>query len=88
MSLAKATPEGLKDHGYKRITLRKHPLIPYVPEKDSLQETLSALKAKSLKTQISKGTELQVPTWHFGMCKAFLMHVRSALDAIKERGHF
>ncbi len=43
-----------------------------------------ALKAESLKTQIGKGTKLWVPTWHSGMCKAFLIHVGSALDAIEK----
>jgi hypothetical protein len=88
MSLAKAAPEGLKDGECKRITLRKCPLIPYVPETDSVQETVYALKAESLKTQISKGMDLRVSFWHSGTHKAFLMHVGSTLDAIKKRGHF
>ncbi len=83
MSLVKAAPEGLKDHECKRITLvRKHPLIPYVPKKDSVQETVSAHKAVSLKTQIGEGTELRVSIWHSGTREAFLMHVGSAMDAI------
>jgi hypothetical protein len=49
---------------------------------------VSALKAESLKTQIGKGTELQVPIWHSRTCKAFLIHMGSVLDAIKKRGHF
>jgi hypothetical protein len=58
MSLAKAIPKGLKDCKCKRITLCKCPPIPYVPNKDSVQERIPALKAESLKTQIDKGTEL------------------------------
>ena len=58
LSLAKAACKGLKDHKCKKIILCKWPKIPYVPKKDSVQETLSALKAESLKTQISKGTKL------------------------------
>jgi hypothetical protein len=58
MGLAKATPKGLKDRKCKNITLLKLPPIPYVPEKDCVQETVSALKGESLKTQISKGAEL------------------------------
>ncbi len=50
MSLAKAAPEGLKDPECKKITSREPPLIPYVPEKDCVQETVSAFKAESLKT--------------------------------------
>jgi hypothetical protein len=49
---------------------------------------VSALKAESLKTQISKGTELQVPIWHSGTHNTFLIHMGSSLDAIKKRGHF
>jgi hypothetical protein len=88
MSQVKAAPEGLKDHECKRITLQKCPPIPYVPKEDSVQKTVSALKAESLKTQIGKGTELRVSIWNSGICKAFLMHMRFALDAIKKRGHF
>jgi hypothetical protein len=58
MSLAKAAPEGLKNCECKRITLCECPLIPYVPKKDSVQETVSALKTGSLKIQIGKGMEL------------------------------
>jgi hypothetical protein len=66
MSLAKAAPEGLKDCKCKRITLHKCPLIPYVPEKDSVQEMVSVLKTESLKTQIGVGMELPVSIWHSG----------------------
>ncbi len=38
MSLAKATPDGLKDRESKKMALRKRPPIPYVPEKDNVQE--------------------------------------------------
>ena len=53
-----------------------------------MQETVSSLKAESLKTQIGVGTELQVSIWHSRTRKAFLMHVGSAMDAIKKQGHF
>ncbi len=84
MSLAKAALDGLKDRKCKRITLSKHPWIPYVPKKDSVQETVSAFKAESLKTQIGEGMKHQVPIWRSGMHKAFLIHLGSALDAIKK----
>jgi hypothetical protein len=32
--------------------------------------------------------ELQVPIWRFGMREAFLIHVGSALEAIKKKGRF
>jgi hypothetical protein len=53
MSLAKAVPKGIKDRESKRFTLRECPPVPYVPEKDPVQETVSALKSdQSLKTTI------------------------------------
>jgi hypothetical protein len=68
----------------------KCPLVPYVPEKDPVQETVSALKDQSLKTttMIGEDTALHLSIWHTRMRKAFLMHVGSTLDAIKKQGHF
>ncbi len=86
MSLAKNAPKGLKDCECKKITLPNRPPISYVPEKDCVQDTVSALKAESLMTKIGKGVELWVPIWHSGMRKAFLLQVGSALDAIEKKG--
>jgi hypothetical protein len=87
MSLAKAVPKGIKDRKCERFALQKCPPVPYVPEKDPIQETFSALKSdQSLKTTIGVDAELRLPIWHCGTRKAFLMHVSSALDAIKT-GH-
>ncbi len=61
MSLAKAVPEGIKDNECKRFALRKPPLVPYVPEKDPIQETVSALKSdQSLKTTNGEDAELRL----------------------------
>jgi hypothetical protein len=78
MSLAKAAPNGLKDCKCKKIALRERPPIPYVPKKDSVQETVSSFKDNHLKTLINEGTKLRVPIWHSGMRKAFLIHMGSA----------
>jgi hypothetical protein len=78
MSLAKAAPDGLKDCECEKMALHKRPVIPYVPEKDSVQETVSSYKDNHLKTLINKGTELRAPIWHSGTCKAFLIHVGTA----------
>jgi hypothetical protein len=60
-----------------------------VPEKDPIQEMVSALKSdQSLKTTIGEDAELHLPIWHCGTCKAFLMHVSTALNAIKKRCTF
>ena len=89
MSLAKAVPKGIRDKECKRFALQERPPVPYVPEKDSVQEMVSALKSdQSLKTTIGEDAELRLPIWHCGMCKAFLMHVSTALNAIKKWSTF
>ncbi len=61
----------------------------YVPEKDLIQEMASALKSdQNLKTAIGEDAELHIPIWHTGTCEAFLMHLITALNAIKKRGTF
>jgi hypothetical protein len=89
MLIAKAVLEVIKDCVCKRFALQERPLVPYVPEKDPVQETVSLLKSdQSLKTTIRADAELYLPIWHCRMCKAFLMHVSSALNMIKKRGTF
>ena len=88
MSLAKAAPDSLKNHKCKKMALRERPPIPYVPEKDSVQDTFSSFKDNHLKMLINKGTELRVPIWHSGTCEAFLIHMGSAREAIKKKGYF
>ncbi len=70
------------------MSLCERPPIPYVPEKASVQDTISSYKDNHLKTLINKGTELQVPIWHPGMREAFLIHVGSAQEGIKKKGYF
>jgi hypothetical protein len=89
MLLAKVVPEGIKDREFKRFTLQERPPVLYVPEKDHVQETVSILKSdQSLKMTIGADEELSLPIWHCRTCKVFLMHVSSALNAIKKRGTF
>jgi hypothetical protein len=58
-------------------------------EKDPVQETVSGLKSDhSLKATIKEDAELCLPIWHCGMHKVFLMHVSTALNAIKKQGTF
>jgi hypothetical protein len=67
MSLEKAVPEGIKDRECKRFALQERPPVPYVPEKDPIQETVSALKSdQSLKTTTGVDAELRLPIWHCG----------------------
>jgi hypothetical protein len=87
MSLVKAVPKGIKDRECERFALQEHPPVPYVPEKDLVQVTVSALKSdQSLKTTIGVDAEIRLPIWHCRTREAFLMHVSSALNAIKKRG--
>jgi hypothetical protein len=89
MSIAKAVPEGIKDCECKRFALQECPSVPYVPEKDPVQGLVSLLKSdQSLKMTIWADAELRLPIWHCGTREAFLMHVSSALDAIKKWGTF
>ncbi len=86
MFIAKAVPEGIKDRECKKFALRERPPVPYMPEKDPVQETVSLIKSdQSLKTTIRVDAKLRLPIWHCGMHQAFLMHVSLALDAIKKR---
>jgi hypothetical protein len=89
MSLAKAVPKGIKDRECKRFALQERRPVQYVPEKDSIQETVSLLKSnQSLKMTIGVDAELCLPIWHWGTCEEFLMHVSSALDTIRKWGTF
>jgi hypothetical protein len=89
MLIAKAVPEGFKDRECKRFALRERSPVPYMPEKDPIQEMVSLLKSdQSLKTTIRADAELRLPIWHCRMCEAFLMHVSSALDTMKKQGTF
>ncbi len=87
--IAKAVPKGIKNQECERFALQERPPVPYVPEKDPVQELVSLLKSdQSLKTTIGADTELCLPIWHCGMREAFLIHVISALDAIRKWGTF
>jgi hypothetical protein len=89
MSLAKAAPERIRDKECERFALQERAPVPYVPEKDPVQETVSALKSdQSHKTTIREDAELHLPIWHCGTHEAFLMHASTAINAIKKQGTF
>jgi hypothetical protein len=88
MSLGKSVPDSLKPQECKRLRLREPPPIPYVPEKDEVQEEVSKMKNLQIKTSIKKNTTLNFPVWYDnGTKEAFLMHVMAVLDALKKCGH-
>ncbi len=89
MSLAKSVPNGLKLRKCERTKLRELPPIPYIPEKDKVQDKVARLRNLQIKTSLEKDTTLNFPVWHKnGTCEALLMHVTAVLDAIKKCGHF
>jgi hypothetical protein len=89
MSLMKSVSEGLKPQECKRTKLPEPPPVPYVPNKDEVQEEVAKLRNLQIKTSLEKDTTLNFTVWHEnGTREAFLMHVTAVLDAIKKRGMF
>jgi hypothetical protein len=89
MSLAKSVAEGLNPQECKQTKLRKPLPVPYIPEKDKVQEEAAKLQNLQIKTSLEKDTTLNFPVWHEnGTRGAFLMHVTAVLDAMKKHGHF
>jgi hypothetical protein len=89
MSMSKMVPDHLKPQECERIKLREPPPVPYVPEKDEVQEEISKMRNMEIKTTIEKDTTLNFHVWQEnGTREAFLMHVTAVLDAIKRHGHF
>jgi hypothetical protein len=89
MSLAKSVPKGLNPQECKRTKLCEPPPIPYIPEKDKVQEKDAKLRNLQINTLVEKDTMLNFLVWHKnGIREAFLMHVTAVLDAMKKCGHF
>jgi hypothetical protein len=89
MSLAKSVPEGLKPQECKCTKLREPPPVPYMPDKDEVQEEVTKLRNLEIKTTLEKDPTLNFPVWHEnGTQEAFLMHITAVLDAIKKCGTF
>ncbi len=81
--------EGLNPRKCKWTKLCKPPLVPYIPEKDKVQEEVASLRQLQIKTSLEKNTTLNFPVWQEnGTSEAFLMHVTGVLDAMKKCGHF
>jgi hypothetical protein len=89
MSLAKSVPKGLNPQECKQTKLCKPPPVPYIPEKDKVQEEVSKLQNLQIKTSLEEDTTLNFLVWHEnGTREAFLMHVTAVLDAMKKHDHF
>jgi hypothetical protein len=89
MSLEKSVPEGLKPQKCKRTKLHEPPPVPYIPDKDKVQEEVAKLRNLQIKSSLEKDKTHNFPVWHKnGTQEAFLMHVMVVLDAIKKHGTF
>jgi hypothetical protein len=89
MSLVKSVPEGLKPRECKRTKIREPSPVPYVLDKDEVQEEVAKLRSLKIKTTLKKDTTLNFLVWHKnGTQEEFLMHVMAVLDAIKKHGTF
>jgi len=85
MSHAKVAPEGLKPQECERNAGRSKPPIPYIPEKDVVQEAADS-SANTLKLKLPHKVELHIPVWSKGTPEQFLVHVQQALNAIRQKG--
>jgi hypothetical protein len=89
MNLVKFVPEGLRPQECKRMKLCEPPPVPYVPDKDEVQEEITKLQNLQIKTSLEKDMTINFPVWHEnGTQEAFLVHVTAVLDAIKKHGTF
>jgi hypothetical protein len=61
MSLAKSVPNGLNPQECECTKLCKPPLVPYIPEKDKVQEEVVKLRNLQIKTLLEKDTTLNFP---------------------------
>ncbi len=61
--MSKMVPDHLKPRECKRIKLREPPPVPYVPEKDEVQEEISKMRNMEIKTRTEKDTTLNFPIW-------------------------
>ena len=87
MSLAKSVPKGLNSQECKRTKLREPLPVPYIPEKDKVQEEVAKLRNLQIKTLLEKDSTLNFLVRHKnGNREAFLMHVTAVLDAMKKHG--
>ncbi len=76
-------PRGTQPQECKQTKLREPLPVPYIPEKDKVQEEVANLLKLQIKTSLEKDTMLNFPVWHKnGTHEAFLMQVMAVLDAM------
>eukprot|EP00804_Cyclotella_cryptica_P027692 CCRYP_010292-RA/>CCRYP_010292-RA protein AED:0.22 eAED:0.57 QI:0/0/0/1/1/1/2/0/395 len=84
LKMSKAVPDGLKPQECERGSGRVKPPIPYIPEKDDLQEAVES--TATIKLTLPTKVELRVSVWSRGTPEKFLVHVQQAIAAIKAKG--
>jgi hypothetical protein len=63
MSMSKMVPDHLKPRECERTKLREPLPVPYVPEKDEVQEEVSKTRNMEIKMLIEKDTTMNFPVW-------------------------
>ena len=64
---------------------RSRPPIPYIPEKDVIQDAVD-FSFIMLKLMLPHKVELHVSVWSKGTPKQFLVHAQQDLNAIRQKG--
>eukprot|EP00804_Cyclotella_cryptica_P010182 CCRYP_013808-RA/>CCRYP_013808-RA protein AED:0.11 eAED:0.65 QI:0/0/0/1/1/1/2/0/398 len=86
MSAEKMAPIGLKNQECERGRGGKKAPIPYVPDRDPVQEALD-LKPETLKCTLANGSETQITVWSgHGTKEQFVLHVNKAHSTAKKMG--
>eukprot|EP00804_Cyclotella_cryptica_P019249 CCRYP_006145-RA/>CCRYP_006145-RA protein AED:0.47 eAED:0.41 QI:0/0/0/0.5/1/1/2/0/578 len=87
MITSKAVPDGLKSQECERNLGQNKPPVPYIPERDVVQDALAVdTTASTMKLTLPGKVELRVSVWSHGTPEQFLMHVQAALDAVRQKG--
>ena len=84
LKMSKAVLEGFKPQECEHGSSRVRPPIPYIPEKDDLNE--AGESNATIKLTLPTKVELRVPVWSRGTPEKFLMHIQQAIAAIKAKG--
>jgi len=82
MTTSKSVPGGLKPQEWERSPGRNKPPIPYIPEKDTIQDTSFD---RTMKIMLPNKVELRVTVFNQGPPEQFLSHVQTARETIRQK---
>ena len=85
MTLSKSVPKGLKPQECEHGSGHNKPSIPYILEKDELQEAVEN-GTSTIKLMLPHKVELGVSVWTSRTPEQFVVHVQQAISAIREEG--